>query len=52
VITGAGVFKILASWAIAQIENESLHHGLGIRLGFDLHDDWEHLALWECLVRD
>lgn len=40
----AGVFRIFAGWAVAEVEGELFDHCLGVRRGFDLDDDWQVVA--------
>ena len=52
VITGAGVFEVVAGGAVSEVQVELLANFLGVLANLDGNDDWKIVALRKSLVRD
>jgi len=49
-VTGAGVFLVIAIWAITQVNSELGPDGIRIRSHSEGNNDWIFVAGWECFV--
>lgn len=47
VVTGAGVFEVVAGGAVAEVQVELGANFLGVRLGLDGDNNREVVAFWE-----
>ena len=52
VLTGASIFRIGASRALAHVEVEASVDWFGLSVGLDLHNGWIVVALRHSFVRD